>query len=57
MGGERGGKPISENTETTQTTSAAALAKPRYSDFALDQDTVFCLDENQEIRLFPRNVQ
>lgn len=49
--------PSSFKSDSTHIISAVALAIPLYSDFALEQDTTLCLEEDQEIRLDPKNKQ
>lgn len=49
--------PSSFKSDSTHTTFAVALAIPLYSDSALERETTLCLEEDQDIRLDPKNKQ
>jgi hypothetical protein len=49
--------PSSESKDWSHVSSAAALAIALYSDSVLDQETVGCFLELQEIRFVPRKTQ
>ena len=44
----------SRRRDSVQAISVAPFVTPRFSDLVLDQDTTFCLEDDQETRLEPR---
>ena len=47
----------SRRRDSIQASSKTSFATPRYFDLVLDQDTIFCLEDDQETRLELRKRQ